>query len=57
MRKDDELLRCTACRNTFYCSKECQAADWASGHRKLCKNALNRIHGMPSLSSFNIMLH
>ncbi|KAJ7337699.1 hypothetical protein DFH08DRAFT_877340 [Mycena albidolilacea] len=44
MRKDDELLRCTACRNAFYCSKECQAADWASGHRKLCKNALNRIH-------------
>ncbi|KAJ7203547.1 hypothetical protein GGX14DRAFT_461451 [Mycena pura] len=44
MRKDDELLRCTACRNAFYCSRECQAADWASGHRKLCKNALNRVH-------------
>ncbi|KAJ7660123.1 hypothetical protein DFH06DRAFT_1193819 [Mycena polygramma] len=42
IRKDDALLRCTACRNAFYCSKECQAADWTDGHRKLCKSALNR---------------
>ncbi|KAF8143692.1 hypothetical protein K438DRAFT_1875536 [Mycena galopus ATCC 62051] len=43
MKKDDALLRCTACRNAFYCSKECQAVDWTSGHRKLCKNPFNRI--------------
>ncbi|KAJ6479491.1 hypothetical protein C8R47DRAFT_1322689 [Mycena vitilis] len=42
MRKDDTLLRCAACHNAFYCSKECQVTDWTDGHRKLCKTDVNR---------------
>jgi hypothetical protein len=28
--------RCAKCRNTFYCSKDCQLAHWKSGHKKRC---------------------
>ncbi|KAJ7660275.1 hypothetical protein DFH06DRAFT_1401716 [Mycena polygramma] len=51
MRKDDTLLRCAACHNVFYCSKECQVADWKGRHRKLCKTDANRPHeGAPQLT-------
>ncbi|KAI9059087.1 hypothetical protein FKP32DRAFT_1188172 [Trametes sanguinea] len=30
--------RCSACLNTFYCSKECQAVAWKEGdHKTMCK--------------------
>jgi len=28
--------RCAKCRNTFYCSKDCQLAHWKNGHKKRC---------------------
>ena len=28
---------CSGCRNTRYCSKECQKADWKKGHKNTCK--------------------
>ncbi|KAF7324103.1 MYND-type domain-containing protein [Mycena kentingensis (nom. inval.)] len=31
-----ELKRCGACRQTQYCSKSCQKADWRLGHRDHC---------------------
>jgi tetratricopeptide (TPR) repeat protein len=34
------LMKCTGCRQTHYCSKKCQAADWKR-HKKACKE----IHG------------
>ncbi len=31
------LLVCGRCRGAWYCCRECQAADWAAGHKKACK--------------------
>jgi tetratricopeptide (TPR) repeat protein len=30
------LLLCAGCKSVAYCSKECQAAAWAAGHRQKC---------------------
>jgi len=30
-----KLLKCSRCRNAFYCNKECQQADWCQ-HSKSC---------------------
>ncbi len=32
--------RCEKC-NTYYCSSECQKADWQKGHRQLCQAIVN----------------
>lgn len=32
---DTKLLACSKCKNTYYCSRECQVADWKE-HRKSC---------------------
>jgi hypothetical protein len=31
-----KLMKCQRCKLTYYCSKECQVADW-KGHKKFCK--------------------
>ncbi len=31
------LLVCGRCRGAWYCCRECQAADWAAGHKKACR--------------------
>lgn len=33
----DNPKRCSNCRSAFYCSKECQAMAWKSGHKIECK--------------------
>ncbi|RYP63742.1 hypothetical protein DL769_006869 [Monosporascus sp. CRB-8-3] len=33
----DKLKTCQACNSVFYCGRECQAADWKSRHKPLCK--------------------
>lgn len=33
-----DAKRCTGCRQAIYCGKECQAADWRSGHRFVCND-------------------
>eukprot|EP00980_Cylindrotheca_fusiformis_P030378 scaffold24732_cov162-Cylindrotheca_fusiformis.AAC.3 len=30
-------LRCSKCRQAYYCSVECQKADWKAGHRRVCR--------------------
>ncbi len=31
------LLVCGRCRGAWYCGRECQAVDWAAGHKMACK--------------------
>ena len=32
-----KLLRCTGCKQVYYCSKRCQKADWnKGGHKHVC---------------------
>ena len=45
---------CAGCRSVAYCSRECQAADWAA-HKVLCKeirNALKAMAAAPASISF-----
>ena len=32
-----KLRACSQCKLAWYCSKECQGADWKRGHKKACK--------------------
>eukprot|EP00927_Polykrikos_kofoidii_P051955 TRINITY_DN45729_c0_g1_i1.p1 TRINITY_DN45729_c0_g1~~TRINITY_DN45729_c0_g1_i1.p1 ORF type:complete len:198 (-),score=28.87 TRINITY_DN45729_c0_g1_i1:223-816(-) len=36
-RLPEAALRCGRCRQTVYCGKTCQSADWRSGHRYVCR--------------------
>ncbi len=31
------LLRCSSCRRSMYCTKDCQKLDWRDGHKLECK--------------------
>ncbi len=31
------LLVCGRCRGAWYCCRDCQAADWAGGHKRACR--------------------
>ena len=36
LKFQQSLLKCSRCKSTFYCSKECQVADWKS-HKPICR--------------------
>ncbi|KAJ7652388.1 hypothetical protein DFH06DRAFT_1206012, partial [Mycena polygramma] len=36
IRVKSDLRRCSVCLDLYYCSKQCQAADWRAGHRETC---------------------
>jgi hypothetical protein len=36
-KKADNLMKCSACGVAYYCSRECQCADWKI-HKKLCNH-------------------
>ncbi|GAQ87832.1 hypothetical protein KFL_003800080 [Klebsormidium nitens] len=38
---DVTLTKCTACHLVWYCSKDCQRADWVKAHKKWCTNLPN----------------
>ncbi|GAQ87830.1 hypothetical protein KFL_003800060 [Klebsormidium nitens] len=38
---DVRLKKCTACHLVWYCSKECQKADWVKAHKQWCTNLPN----------------
>ena len=35
--KTGKMKRCPQCKCAYYCSRECQAAAWNSGHKTACK--------------------
>ncbi|KAJ6460080.1 hypothetical protein C8R47DRAFT_129873 [Mycena vitilis] len=37
IRVKSDLRRCSTCLDLYYCSKECQTADWRAGHRDDCR--------------------
>ncbi|KAJ7168542.1 hypothetical protein C8R46DRAFT_236514 [Mycena filopes] len=44
--KPRAFRRCTGCTNVFYCSSNCQRADWDARHRQNCKELKrNRLAG------------
>ena len=36
---EKKFSKCARCKLPYYCSKECQVADWKSRHNKMCKKA------------------
>ena len=36
-KRGEGFKKCTKCKVTYYCSRECQVKDWKSGHKQLCK--------------------
>jgi hypothetical protein len=47
---NSKLMKCQRCKITYYCSKECQAADWKS-HKIMCKEMAS---GNESRSTFKL---
>mmetsp|Transcript_9145 Transcript_9145/g.19456 ORF Transcript_9145/g.19456 Transcript_9145/m.19456 type:complete len:441 (-) Transcript_9145:136-1458(-) len=39
---DKKAKCCVECRAVYYCSRECQVADWKAGHKKDCTKALKK---------------
>lgn len=39
----ESFKRCAGCRYALYCSLECQAEDWSSGHKNVCKKRARRL--------------
>jgi hypothetical protein len=35
--KKKNLMICSQCQSTYYCSSECQSEDWSNGHFKTCQ--------------------
>ena len=48
-----DLLYCSVCKKSVYCSYACQTVAWAAGHKKLCKQneVLLRLSCLPRLQS------
>jgi len=38
----DKPKCCVECKAAYYCSRECQAADWKAGHKKDCVKSLKK---------------
>ncbi|KAJ7452715.1 hypothetical protein B0H11DRAFT_2327136 [Mycena galericulata] len=36
IKRKTEFSRCSLCKNAYYCSVDCQAADWGAGHQQSC---------------------
>ncbi|KAF7363101.1 MYND-type domain-containing protein [Mycena venus] len=34
-----DLKRCAHCTSAYYCSSDCQRADWCAGHREICQSS------------------
>lgn len=36
-----DLLKCSICKTTFYCNKDCQKSDWPN-HRQTCQKPIEK---------------
>lgn len=43
LKGEVKLFTCSRCKNASYCSKECQAQHWKSGHKQDCKKHVEAI--------------
>ena len=39
--KQEGMLKCTSCLNSYYCNAECQRKDWES-HKTFCQEAVDK---------------
>ncbi|KAJ7152688.1 hypothetical protein C8R43DRAFT_1106929 [Mycena crocata] len=46
-----DLRRCAGCAGAYYCSKECQTADWIAGHKESCRCNAHRQNTPEHLST------
>ena len=53
---DKEFKKCGGCRNTYYCSKTCQAEDWKN-HKHMCSHKKNKIDKKNETSQFVFALN
>ncbi|KAJ7108918.1 hypothetical protein C8R43DRAFT_962741 [Mycena crocata] len=54
-KEKTEFLRCSVCQEAYYCTVDCQAADWAASHQKCCRElSLARLHRLGAFSKRNI---
>ena len=37
------VMRCSRCKQVWYCSKNCQLSDWKNGHKKKCKKYMEKV--------------
>ncbi|ORY89341.1 hypothetical protein BCR35DRAFT_350341 [Leucosporidium creatinivorum] len=54
-KKEGETMRCSKCREVFYCSVDCQASDWKLGHKRTCKGVTKKASS-PPLPSVALLL-
>jgi hypothetical protein len=38
-KQGDDHSQCAKCKDAWYCSRECQVADWKNGHKGICGTA------------------
>lgn len=50
--KADAKQKCSGCSSVFYCSRNCQIADWKKGHKNECKPY--EVRGVGNFSSFSL---
>lgn len=54
-QKEEKFKVCSLCKNSYYCSKECQHKFWNKFHKKTCKDMVSKNREAKILQSTVIM--